>query len=347
MKLRILITSIGGHYSHDLIRAVRKEHKSFILGTDLKKNNNIFFVDAFKILPNPKDEKNYLKILFEIIKKHKIKVVIPCSDAETIPISKNLKNFEKIGVKVPLSNYKIISLINNKFKLFKYLKRKNIDVGKFKKLDSINELQKKLLEFNYPSKKIVLKPRFGGGSRGIIILDERLKTFKYLLDDKSRFCGTSSLNNLKKETQKFNYKLKNYLIMPFHSNKTYDVDCIADNGKLVFCVPRLRIYENPLSPINQGCEIKHNKTIEKYSAQIVSALKINGACDFDIIIREDNKPQLLDAGCRLSGSSTASLPLGINIVSNIINLVTKKKLKKIKIKKGIKVFPQPQYHPAV
>jgi len=49
----------------------------------------------------------------------------------------------------------------------------------------------------------------------------------------------------------------------------------------------------------------------------------------------------------ISGSSTASLPLGINIVSNIINLVTKKKLKKIKIKKGIKVFPQPQYHPAV
>ena len=93
MKLRILITSIGGHYSHDLIRAVRKEHKSFILGTDLKKNNNIFFVDAFKILPNPKDEKNYLKILFEIIKKHKIKVVIPCSDAKTIPISKKLKKF--------------------------------------------------------------------------------------------------------------------------------------------------------------------------------------------------------------------------------------------------------------
>ena len=123
--------------------------------------------------------------------------------------------------------------------------------------------------------------------------------------------------------QKFNYELKNYLIMPFHNNKTYDVDCIADNGKLVICVPRLRIYENPLSPINQGCEIKHNKIIEKYSAQIVLALKINGACDFDII-REDNKPQLLDAGCRLSGSSTASLPLGINIVSNIINLLTKK-----------------------
>ncbi len=343
MKLRILITSIGGHYSYDLIRAVKNEHDVYILGTDMKYNSNSHFVDNFQILPSPKKEKKYLNSIFKIIKKYKIRMIIPCSDAETIPLSKNIRKLNNIGVKIPLSEFKIIKLINNKFDLYKFLKKKNVDVGKFCKINSSQELKKVLPLFNYPRKKIILKPRSGGGSRGIIILNHKLRKFDYLLEDKRRFCGSGSLEILKKEMKKVNYKLKKYLVMPFYKNKTYDVDCIAERGKLIFCISRLRIYENPLSPINQGCEVSKNKIIEKYCSQIIAALNISGACDFDIIIRDDKKPQLLDAGCRLSGSSTASMPLGINVVSNVIKNLIKKKISKVSIKKKVIVFPKPQY----
>ena len=43
MKKRILITSIGGMFSYDLIRALRVNKDIFLLGTDIKKTSNTFF----------------------------------------------------------------------------------------------------------------------------------------------------------------------------------------------------------------------------------------------------------------------------------------------------------------
>ena len=52
MKKRVLITSIGGMFSHDLIRALRVTKNIFLLGTDIKKTSNAYFLNKFEqILP--------------------------------------------------------------------------------------------------------------------------------------------------------------------------------------------------------------------------------------------------------------------------------------------------------
>ena len=73
--------------------------------------------------------------------------------------------------------------------------------------------------------------------------------------------------------------------MPYHSSKTFDVDCIAKEGKLVMAIPRLRVYENPLSPTNQGCVISPNKVIYDYCKQLVKAFKITGGVILQCEIR--------------------------------------------------------------
>ena len=103
----------------------------------------------------------------------------------------------------------------------------------------------------------------------------------------------------------------------------------------------MRIYKNPLSPTNQGCVIGSNKVIYNYCKKIVKAFKIHGACDFDIVIRKDLKPQLLDSSCRLSGSVGASLNAGVNVTAELIKMLHGKKINKFKIAKNIKVFPIP------
>ena len=65
--------------------------------------------------------------------------------------------------------------------------------------------------------------------------------------------------------------------MPYHGGKTFDVDCVAKEGNLVLAIPRLRVYDNPLSPTNQGCIISSNKTIYNYCKKLVNVFKINGA----------------------------------------------------------------------
>ena len=342
---RVLFTSVGGLFSYDAVRALRKKNKSiFIAGVDINSKVNPFFLDKFLVVPKVKSsEKKYIKILKKICVKLRIKYLIPCSDGESLVISKNFSEFKKLGINLSVSEYKIAKTMTDKASMFDFLSKEGIDVGKWRTINSIKDLEKEIKYFKKNKTQVIIKPRKGSGSRGVLIIDENKKIFKDLLEDKSRFCGIGSWKAIKTEIRKRSANLKDNLIMPYHNNDTYDVDCLAKNGRLVVCVPRLRVYDNPLSPTNQGCIIKSHKLIEEYCKKIISAFKVNGACDFDVVIRKDNKPQILDASCRLSGSSGASLCIGINVPNNLLRIMSGKNVKKVKIKKMYRVFPKPGF----
>ena len=92
MKIKILITSIGGMFSHDLVRALRRDKRVYILGTDMRFTSNSYFLDKFEILPNPKKNgKKYILKLIKLCKKFKINFILPCSENECFEISKYIK----------------------------------------------------------------------------------------------------------------------------------------------------------------------------------------------------------------------------------------------------------------
>ena len=341
---RILITCVGGHFSYDVVNALKKtpDFSSYILGVDVNKNIDKWFLDKFEIVPRADvSVKIYINKLLSICKKYKINIVIPCSENETIAISKHENLFRKKKILTSISSYNTVMNINDKAKLYETLKKNNVDICKWKKVDSFEEADLAISDFIYSSSKILLKPRFSSGSRGILLIDEKINSYKPFLPD--RFCGTGSWKAIQNELTTRNTSLDRYLMMPFFSGKTYDVDCIAQNGKLVTAVPRLRLYKNPFSPTNQGCVIKNDKKIIAYCKKIIEVFKINGACDFDIVIRDDNKPQLLDASCRFSGSVSASINAGINIPSQLIKVLKSKKIKKYKLQDGLKLFPTQKF----
>ena len=120
-----------------------------------------------------------------------------------------------------------------------------VKTAKGRKLSSTLWLQRQLNDpyvaeakkMGYPKKKLVLKPRRGSGSKGVIILNSSKKNFEYLLEDKKRFCGTGSITALKKEIKKIKKNISNYFIMPYYNNKTFDVDCLANKGIMKLCIP--------------------------------------------------------------------------------------------------------------
>jgi len=339
---RILVTCIGGYFSYQVVSSIRKVKNlsNFILGVDVNSNINAFFVDKFEVVPRADlSQLKYVKKVIYLCKKYKIDTIIPSSENETLAISKHMHLFKKLHIKTSASSFDTVDLMTDKLKMFEHLNSFGIDVGKWKKVDNFNDVINALNFFGYPHKKVVIKPRFGSGSRGIIIVNNKKNSFTRLLKD--RFCGEGSWEVIKEEIKNTNRSLDNCFVMPYHGGKTYDVDCIAKKGKLLIAIPRLRVYENPLSPTNQGCIISPNKSIHKYCENLVKAFEIDGACDFDITIRKDSKPQLLDSSCRLSGSVGASLNAGINVTAELIKMLHGIKVKKIKIPKKMKVFPVP------
>ena len=59
--------------------------------------------------------------------------------------------------------------------MMSFLKKKNINVGSFVEIDSLDDIKYYANNFGYPQKKLVLKPKFGRGSRGVIICDSNKK----------------------------------------------------------------------------------------------------------------------------------------------------------------------------
>ena len=120
MKKNFLVTSIGGLFSHDLVRALRVEKNSFILGTDMNETPNAYFLDKFEKIYDPKkNKKKYISKLFELCKKYKINCVLPCSENECLEISKNLKKLQKMKIRTSVSNYETIKNVMDKHLLFK------------------------------------------------------------------------------------------------------------------------------------------------------------------------------------------------------------------------------------
>ena len=341
---RILVTCIGGHFTYQVVNSIRKVKKlsKFILGVDANPNVNAFFADKFETVPRADlSKQNYVKKIIYLCKKYKIDTVIPLSENETLAISKYSNLFSKKKIKTSVSSFSVVNLMTDKLKMFEFLNNSKVDVGKWKKIDNFNDAVNALNFFGYPSKKVVIKPRFSTGSRGVLIVNHKKNSFTNLLTD--RFCGEGSWEVIKEELKNSNKSLDNCFGMPFHGGDTYDVDCVAKKGKLIIAIPRLRIYENPLSPTNQGCIIGSNKIIYNYCKKLVHAFKIHGACDFDIVLRKDQNPQLLDSSCRLSGSVGASLNAGINVTAELIKMLHGKKINKFKLSKNVKVFPVPLF----
>lgn len=154
MKKRILITSIGGMFSHDLIRALKVDKNIFLLGTDIKKTSIAFFLDKFEIIPNPvKNSKKYKRKIIHLCKKYKINFIIPCSENECIEISKFQEELLKLNIYSSVSKFEVTENLIDKHKLFSILKKNFIDVGKWYPIDNFKNLEKISKMMGYPKKK--------------------------------------------------------------------------------------------------------------------------------------------------------------------------------------------------
>lgn len=109
-------------------------------------------------------DKLYIDKLLEIIKLHKVTVLISLNDLELPILSKNRNIFEDNGVKMLVSNQDVIEVCFDKWKTHKFLKK--IGLNTPKTLISLSKAVK-LIENGMLKFPLVLKPRWGSGSFGI------------------------------------------------------------------------------------------------------------------------------------------------------------------------------------
>ena len=210
-KIKICITCVGGRLIYDIIKAIRDadDYDVEIIGIDSDSSaSGRLLCDYFYVVPHSEvDPKGWLEELYEINKKNKIDGLIAFSEGESRLLGQYKKSFEDLNIKISITDNKTVNILTDKFLMLSYLKKNGIDVGSFCVLDEVNNFKQTAIKLGYPDKKIVFKPRYGRGSRGVLIADKNQNSFLPLLPE--RFCGLGSIEVLEKVCKKNNNTLLN------------------------------------------------------------------------------------------------------------------------------------------
>jgi len=302
--------------SPDLIMSLKNDSvlNLRIIGVDNNPNPlSKHLVDSFYQVPMGTDEGFIIEIL-RIANIEKAEIIIPGSDQEAYALSSIKSKLIDLGIKISTSSIYILETIKNKLKTYQVLKERGITVPKHSVVNNETELKLALDQFNYPNKSVALKPIYGRGGRGLVILESendplpewvgsglREKKFKTKL-------GNSELNKCLSDAP--------ILIMAALRDPAYDIDILAANGKIKNMVIRRRY--NPVGIPFTGNSIEVNDLIYNYCEKITLSLGLDGLHDIDLMSDEKGNPVLLEVNPRMSGSVAASHAGGFPIVSMAI-----------------------------
>ena len=178
-QIPILISGVGGgSLGRELIKAFKMTNHDYkIVATDISKNSIGLLETDYRYLVPKANSPNYIENILKICEKEKIKVVIAGSEPEIETIAQNHKIFSEKGIEILSNSWNVINKCVDKFEIINFLNSKGIKCPITKLFESENDLT------HFTSYPIIIKPRFGSGSRNVFIAydkEDALQFAKYL-----------------------------------------------------------------------------------------------------------------------------------------------------------------------
>lgn len=163
--MNILLTSVGRRsYIVQYFKEVLGEDgKVFVCNSD---PNSVAFLNADEAIVSPLVyDDSYIPFLIDYCKNNDISIVISLFDIDVMILAQNKSLIEKNGIKVVVSDAQFVNICNDKWKSYLFLHEKGFKTPQT--YISYEEVIRKIdsKEIMYP---IVVKPRFGCGSIGVV-----------------------------------------------------------------------------------------------------------------------------------------------------------------------------------
>ena len=234
-----VLTCIGGIDDPAKLFSIRKCVDT-VIGTDLSKiaiGQN--FVDIF--IPEFTPQKFIDEIIYTFSEENDYYFFVG-ADEEALILSQIKNKFDHIHIL--LSNHKDLKKVLNKHLLYSELKNHDLPFPNYKLVKTLKDIYKALDDLDYGRNKIVVKPLFGRGGRGIYFLEKNRPTDMFL--SKSETLPIESFVIMLKENK---YIAKNKLKRPlifceYLSGDAWSVDYLSYDGELICAIPKKKISGN-------------------------------------------------------------------------------------------------------
>lgn len=292
---KILLTSVGRRV--ELIQAfhgaaIKMGIPLNIIGTDITSTAPaLFFCDKKEIVPKIENP-DYIQTLLHICQKEQVACVIPTIDTDLLLLAENKKSFEKIGVKVLISDVEKVRICRDKRLTAEYF----ISLG-LKAPLPIDAVESYSL--GYPA---FIKPIDGSSS---------IDAYK--------------VNNIK-ELNIYAAKIKKYVIQPYISGKEYTIDIFCDyDGKPVYITPRERLAVRAGEVLKT--KICQNEKIIEEMKKLIDDFKPCGQITVQMIQEEaTGDDYYIEINPRFGGGAPLSIKAGADSAEALLRMLCGEKL---------------------
>lgn len=333
--LRVLITGCGAPGIKGTIYSLQHNfdgRKIEIVGTDIRDNViGKYLSDRFYIISRPEEKKKYLRRLYEICEKEKVRIIIPQNTAELALLSSNVNLFKEIGTGIVISEPQVINTANNKYKLMRLCEQINVPTGQFRVVNRFEELVSFSRELGWPKKQVVVKPPVSNGSRGLRIIDEGKEIKRAFYEEKP----TGLYIKMEQLKQVLGQSFPELIVTEYLSGDEYTVDCLRTKQTIVV-VPRKRdVIRTGIT--FEGTTVFQPDIIE-YSKRITEALRLQYCFGFQFKNDQNGVTKIIECNPRVQGTMVLSTMAGANLIYSAVKLVLKEEIPSFDVKWGTKLI---------
>mgnify|MGYP003971302089 FL=1 len=307
-KINILVTTVGGLTSPDILKAYKDldEYDVTIVGTDAfefavgKK-----FVDVFRILPySGADELGFAQGIEDLIQEHDIDIVIPCGNEDNLALAK-YKNL--LSSRVMVGEYDSLIEAYDKGKVYDELKKSAPEYApKYHIVNDYQNFLKAVENLGYPDKRVVVKPRFGRGGRGVYVLSNQFNFENIFKSKPINEYPFEFLDSILKDQNKFN----DLIVMEDLSDPYHSIYSICKDGENIFTLNHIREWGDA-SQTFRG-KVFYDEEIEKLASKIIKTFNLSYTNNMELAMSEDGRMVLFDLNPRIGASSGIDKDIGFN-----------------------------------
>ena len=295
--LGVLFTCIGRRVSllNSFREAARQlKLKACFLGTDKNELSPALQLCDVGIQVKSIAHRGYIRQLLSIVKRYKIKLLVPTVDLDLKLLAQNESKFAAMGCRVLVSKPEVLDVCQDKRKTYRFLLKNGFDTPVTMSIRSALSTKK----LSWPC---FLKPWDGYASRGNAVVTNR------------------------RELSFHAKRIPNAICQERIDGAEYTCDAYVDLNMKVRCVvPRKRV-EVRAGEVSKGRVLK-NAQIMSEACKLVEALGAGpGVITLQLFLTGDHKVKFIEINPRFGGGAPLSIRAGANFPKWILQEVLGKK----------------------
>lgn len=310
-SITVLLTGVGSPGAPGVIRSLRRvcDRKINIVGVDMNPlATGRSMVDRFEVVPVAQ-EQAFIDAVMTICRERQVNVVLPLVTGELAKFAAHAADFKDIGAVVSVSSPAALHKAIHKGRLFSVLQAAGMAVPRHQIARSGADLVRALGELGYPEQAVCFKPTMGDGGRGFRVIDPAADRVRSLFVEKpdSARLNYDEIEHLLAGV----HAIPEVLVMEYLPGAEYSVDLLADHGKALVAIPRLR--EQTMGGVTTSGVICRDEDVIQYASTIVKELGLHG--NIGVQVRRDRAGtvQIIEVNPRIQGTIVHCTAAGVNL----------------------------------